>query len=69
MIKANLKTCASFAAEITLQTRCDIVTDPKVRKQIIINGKRCFVCLRLGHSAKASQGTINVLNVTVGTIT
>ena len=36
------------------------------RKQIIIKDKLCFVCLRLGHSAKR---TINVLNVTVDTIT
>ena len=54
IIGANLKTCIFCHRNHSL-TRCDIVIDPKVRKQIIINDKQSFVCLRLGNSAKAFQ--------------
>ena len=36
-------------------TKRDILADQKVRKQIIMNDKRCFACLRLRNSAKTCQ--------------
>ena len=53
--KSKFKNMCIFCRRNHSSTRCDIVTDPKVRKQIIINDKRCFVSLRLGHNAKACQ--------------
>ena len=51
-------------------TRCNIATDPNVKKQIIINDKQYFVCLGLEYTMlKHAKRTINVLNVTVNTIT
>ena len=33
-------------------SKCDVVTDPKTRKNILRNKARCFICLKSGHRAK-----------------
>ena len=53
--KSKFKDMCMFCRTNHSSTRYDIITDPKVRKQIIINDKQCFGCLCLVHSAKACQ--------------
>ena len=52
-----------FCRRSQSSTKRDILADQKVRKQIIMNDKRCFACLRLRNSAKTCQKNFKCLKL------
>ena len=48
--KNDMKKCI-FCGRNHISRNCGIVTKPEARKNVLIKEKRCFKCLKIGHSA------------------
>ena len=44
-----------FCKASHLLDKCEVITDPSARKEFLKSAKRCFLCLKEGHSSRNCQ--------------